>query len=286
MMTLTERINELNTLLKQDEFSVRLQERFKNNQVKRGLVLQSAKYNSSPILYMDDDFWNRPDEEIVEELRHCYEKHGCNIEVSDFLNREYLLQKVLPRVYSDDNIAQLKKNHIVYRHEMDLAFSFYIPVHSEIESELASITITDCLLENMDVDKDEMIEAAKRNLQAQIQFMDIREVMKSMGVPVPECNPDTDISMIAITNTSKINGAGVLLDASNFSLLVPELGNCFAILPSSIHECLCVPFQSESDLLTFAGMVKEINATAVALEDKLTDSVYIWKDGTISQFLN
>jgi len=73
---------------------------------------------------MDDDFWNRPDEEIVEELRHCYEKHGCNIEVSDFLNHEYLLQKVLPRVYSDENIAQLKKNHIVYRHEMDLAFSF------------------------------------------------------------------------------------------------------------------------------------------------------------------
>ena len=107
-----------------------------------------------------------------------------------------------------------------------------------------------------------------------------------MGVPVPECNPDTDISMIAITNTSKINGAGVLLDASNFSMLVPELGKCFAILPSSIHECLCVPFQSESDLLTFADMVKEINATAVALEDKLTDSVYIWKDGTISQFLN
>lgn len=119
-----------------------------------------------------------------------------------------------------------------------------------------------------------------------LQYMDIREVMKSMGVPVPECNPDTDISMIAITNTSKINGAGVLLDASNFSSLVPELGNCFAILPSSIHECLCVPVQSESDLLTFAGMVKEINATAVALEDKLTDSVYIWKDGTISQFLN
>ena len=157
MMTLTERINELNTLLEKDEFSVALQERFKNNQVKRGLVLQSAKYNSSPILYLDDDFWNRSDEEIVEELRHCYEKHGCNIEVSDFLNREYLLQKVLPRVYSDDNIAQLKKNHIVYRHEMDLAFSFYIPIHSEIESELASITITDCLLENMDVDKDEMI---------------------------------------------------------------------------------------------------------------------------------
>ena len=198
MMTLTERINELNTLLKRDEFSVRLQERLKNNQVKRGLVLQSAKYNSSPILYLDDDFWNRPDEEIVEELRHCYEKHGCNIEVSDFLNREYLLQKVLPRVYSDDNIAQLKKNHIVYRHEMDLAFSFYIPIHSEIKSELASITITDCLLENMDVDKDEMIVAAKRNLQAQIQFMNMGDVMKSMGVPATEC-PDTSmLSLIHI----------------------------------------------------------------------------------------
>lgn len=98
---------------------------------------QSAKYNSSPILYLDDDFWNRLDEEIVEELRHCYEKHGCNIEVSDFLNREYLLQKVLPRVYSDDNIVQLEKNHIVYRHIMDLAFAFYLPIYSESESELS-----------------------------------------------------------------------------------------------------------------------------------------------------
>ena len=77
-----------------------------------------------------------------------------------------------------------------------------------------------------------------------------------------------------------------LLDASNFSSLVPELGNCFAILPSSIHECLCVPFQSESDLLTFATMVKEVNDTSVSLEDKLTDSVYIWNDGKLSQFLN
>lgn len=56
MMTLTDRINELNTLLDKDEFSVALHEKFKNNQVKRGLVLQGAKYNSSPILYLDDDF--------------------------------------------------------------------------------------------------------------------------------------------------------------------------------------------------------------------------------------
>lgn len=283
MMTLTERINELNTLLEKDEFSVALQERFKNNQVKSGLVLQSAKYNSSPILYLDDDFWNRPDEKIVEELRHCYEKHGCNIEVSDFLNREYLLQKVLPRVYSADNIVQLEKNHIVYRHIMDLAFAFYLPIHSESESELASLTITDCILGNMEVDEDELIAAAKRNLQSQIQFMNMGDVMKSMGVPASEC-PDT--SMIVVSNSSRVNGAGVLLDASNFSSLVPELGNCFAILPSSIRECLCVPFQSESDLLSFATMVKEVNDTSVSLEDKLTDSVYIWNDGKLSQFLN
>ncbi len=147
-----------------------------------------------------------------------------------------MLQKVLPRVYSDENIAQLKKNHIVYRHEMDLAFSFYIPIHSEIESELASITITDCLLENMDVDKDEMIEAAKRNLQDQIQFMDIREVMKSMGVPVPECNPDTDISMIAITNTSKINGAGVLL--------MPQIFRCWFLNWENVSPSCQVRFTS------------------------------------------
>ena len=39
MMTLTERINELNTLLEKDEFSVALQERFKNNQVNRAATM-------------------------------------------------------------------------------------------------------------------------------------------------------------------------------------------------------------------------------------------------------
>ncbi len=51
-------------------------------------------------------------------------------------------------------------------------------------------------------------------------------------------------------------------------------GGDFYILPSSIHEILLVKDNGQFDRAALEQMVREVNATQVAPEDKLTDSVY------------
>ena len=53
-----------------------------------------------------------------------------------------------------------------------------------------------------------------------------------------------------------------------------KVGGDFFILPSSIHELLVVPKQDGMELSDLEAMVKEVNATQVAPEEKLSDHVY------------
>ena len=48
----------------------------------------------------------------------------------------------------------------------------------------------------------------------------------------------------------------------------------FFILPSSIHEVLLVKDDGNVNFTELKNMVEEVNATQVAPEEKLTDSVY------------
>ena len=53
-----------------------------------------------------------------------------------------------------------------------------------------------------------------------------------------------------------------------------RVGGDFYILPSSIHEVLLVKDDGKFGIDYLEDMVKEVNATQVAPEDLLTDSVY------------
>lgn len=53
-----------------------------------------------------------------------------------------------------------------------------------------------------------------------------------------------------------------------------KLGGDFYILPSSIHEILLVPDNGDKTADDLRDMVREVNATQVSPEEKLTDNVY------------
>ena len=72
-----------------------------------------------------------------------------------------------------------------------------------------------------------------------------------------------------------IHGASVIA-YQNFMDQASERigGGDFFILPSSIHEVLIVPDNGEMDFEELENMVREVNATQVSPQDKLTDNVY------------
>ena len=51
------------------------------------------------------------------------------------------------------------------------------------------------------------------------------------------------------------------------------LGTNFYVLPSSIHELLILPDNGSMQLSELEAMVREVNATQVAPEDRLSDKV-------------
>ena len=72
----------------------------------------------------------------------------------------------------------------------------------------------------------------------------------------------------------KVHGAGVLAYQDFMDQAAERAGGDFFILPSSIHEILIVPDNGKMGLPELENMVKEVNATQVAPQDKLTDNVY------------
>ena len=74
-----------------------------------------------------------------------------------------------------------------------------------------------------------------------------------------------------VTNREKCYGAASIIAAKKE--LAKRFPDGYIVLPSSIHEVLIVSkdIGEGSELL---NMVKEINATAVSPEDKLSDNVY------------
>lgn len=109
----------------------------------------------------------------------------------------------------------------------------------------------------------------------------IREIMIQQGTPEEVvdsiCPSLVDNQMFVLTNSSKMNGASVLCCKSELSKASEEIGQDFYILPSSIHELLLIPTSRVENPEDLHSMVQEVNATQVAQEDKLSDSVYIYR---------
>ena len=81
-------------------------------------------------------------------------------------------------------------------------------------------------------------------------------------------------TFFVVTNTERIDGAGVIFYPEFMDNMGELLGNDFFILPSSIHEMLVLPDDGQVDAEMLRDMVKEVNATQVAPAERLTNDVY------------
>ena len=97
---------------------------------------------------------------------------------------------------------------------------------------------------------------------------------------------DTDIASYVIRGTDKALNRRVVAHAGRLCMsaityheaikeLAENIGvNEFVILPSSIHECILMPKTAETDMDYLLSMVKEVNKTTVAPEERLIDAVF------------
>ena len=137
------------------------------------------------------------------------------------------------------------------------------------------------------VTTEELHDIALHNLsESQIEFKTMRDVLVDMMFPdgIREGDPrafmlppeEENPSMYVLSNADKLNGAAALLEAKTMEDISEKLGGDFIVLPSSVHETIVLPLNEDMDRHTLEAMVQDVNVGQVALEERLSDHVYMY----------
>ena len=193
-------------------------------------------------------------------------------------------------------LSAAEKNADVLEHtphitKEDLALTFHIML-DQGEKGTATTMITDKMMDAYGVDLEKLYQDALHNspviAPAQIENMGevlermMLEDMKAAGAPaevIQEMEKDMqetsrDNPMTVITNNRSTDGAAAIFYPGVMDQVGERLNGDYFILPSSVHEILVVPDDGNISFRELKDMVKEVNRTQVAPEDRLTDQVY------------
>lgn len=144
-----------------------------------------------------------------------------------------------------------------------------------------TIAITKSMADAWGTSAEVLEHAAKDNLNSLMPypFTGMSQVMIEMmgseqaGELGIEEMPAENEMMFVLTNEQKMFGASELINEAAMEKIREVMQSDFYILPSSVHEVLCV----RADGFNASGleaMVQEVNATQVEAKDRLSEHVY------------
>ena len=249
----------------------------KNNDLQlTGLTIRSTDNNICPTIYLEK-FYEEYEEgadmsEILSKIAEVRMNHEVSekFDVAQITDFEQVRDKLVPRLINADMNAELLE---VRPHKLlaDLAVTYCVLLDKSFDG-TASIAVTNELMRMWNTSVEELHAASICNLSELLPstFKGMSEVMSEMmGMSADE------EKMYVLSNSMKINGAAALLDSKMMEEIVATIG-AFYVLPSSIHETLIVPVKTGMDVESLENMVREVNATQVQLEERLSDHVYTY----------
>lgn len=283
-----------------DDFYVSLETVKKNNGLTKNAVnIRQSDEPIASVIYIDQVLGLIKDgstglQDAVNEIVEMYEKQSTEITMNgaagimESLKKENILKKVVYRLINREKNRE-KLAYVPHRDFLDLAV-VYCMEENKAGGLQYSVMLDDALCYSLGISLAELEEASEQNTQARgftVQTMDdiIRQsVSEDMGATPSEtlgvsmrvpARPD----MWVFTSISKAYGAPILLYQKYFEDVAVGLNDDLYIMPSSIHELVCIPAAgvNPGDLRT---IVREINSTQVAVEDVLSNNVYLYRKET------
>ena len=269
-----------------------------NGIVLHSIIITEKEKNISPNIYLDDLYEAYEKGEtfrtVMEEILQIYKdsKMKKNIDMSFFLDYDCMKDQVVFKVISYEKNKELLL-HVPYIPFLDLAIVFYCHVPRK-EFGCATILIYNNHLKMWKITKERLFQDAERNTERIMpaRILSIEDMMREIFVQdlgggsseeqikedglfsVEEKKLREDGRMYVLGNDQKLFGAASMLYKGLLERIAEKIGKNLFILPSSIHEVILVPDNEEMEAHELWEMVCEINATQVAPEEVLTDSVY------------
>lgn len=224
--------------------------------------------------------------QIVEKIIETVEKEPERVSLPNGLidyisDPESVYANCYPRLINAERNKELLKEvpHDLY---LDLAVVYVIRIRDIFDSP-GNIMIRNDLAEKIDLSHDRIRESAFENLRKDGYVTSkLTDMLKGMigdmdGIQADDLYTPSSFQMYIITNDSKYYGANCLLDNEVFVELSDRLGSDLYVLPSSVHEVICVEASSSVDPVELAELVHSVNVSSVSDEDYLSDTVYCFR---------
>ena len=265
------RVDDINRILSdnKDPFTIRFRKIPKSTgYIKNAFEIQNAvhgKISANPLVY-EDDIKAMTDHEIVEYLEDIYKNEKLQIEEEEIGSKKYVLQHALPHLVSGSRKSFFNEHGIANISFLDMAVTFCVSVSGGF------YTVSEAMVQSAGIRYDEIVAAAIKNREADYRICKMSDILGMRDIE--------EIPMTVVTSKSEIGvyGASIVLSQKAMKQVADRLGGSFLVLPSSVHEVICIPATLDLDIAEIRNTVREINnSDAVAPDDVLTDSVYIWK---------
>ena len=152
----------------------------------------------------------------------------------------------------------------------------------ELRDGIASVTITNDMLRFWNISTEELYVVAHQNTAKRfpVCIESMRDTLLDTISDLNVCDTELEgcndvVPMYVATNTTKLNGAAVVLYENQLREFSKCFGGDYFLLPSSIHETLLIPVTDKTNALSdLKEMVMNVNKICVTKEEFLSDSVY------------
>lgn len=248
------------------------------NQTRKGLVLRLEGSNICPTVYPENEGDIKEIARVlVEATKKASEMTRFVEDIKDF---DKCKEKIFPMALNREKNEFYLSDKTHFSH--DNVAEVFVVLSDDGEG---SVTVSSSIMEMWKIDEKTLRSVAEENLRRAICIAPLRQVVKEMGVELPEENAPIPEIVVATTK-SRMRGAGLIFYPQ---LLRENLGteDDYYVIPSSVHELLLFPKQEterkevEDEILSLKKMIWETNRTAVEPEEFLSDDLYFFKEGKI-----
>lgn len=160
---------------------------------------------------------------------------------------------------------------------LDMAVVFVLMDHSDPNRPRHKIVDAVDMV-SLDIRLNEIMDAANANCKkVGYRIMPMEDAISEIiGIEIPS---DAPYPMYVGTNPERILGASILMYETYLEDLAAQIEDDLCIAPASIHEVLIFSL-SLVQPSKIIEIVRDVNRTVVLPQEKLSDSVYIYRRGT------
>lgn len=256
----------------------------KNNDLKlTGLTIKAVDSNIAPTIYLERFYEEYKDgkdmDKILQKIADFRIENDApaGLDVDQLKDFERIKDKLVPHIISlalNEELLEDRPHRVIE----DLAVTYYV-VLDRCKDGTAGVAVTHNIMDCWGVSLEDIDRAAVMNLQKseRSELKSLTAVLAGMcGEGFSDILPE-DCGMYVLSNEHNLYGAAALLDERMMAHIYEKFDGEFFMIPSSVHEWIVLPKSIGAfDGNNLAAMIREVNATQVSHEDRLSDHAYTY----------